>query len=59
MQSELVVQLVLQAVGPQMYGLQLVVTGAGQAPEPLQVAAEVATPLAQLAARHEVVFGAS
>ena len=54
-----VVQLVVQAVAPQMNGEQLVVTAAGQLPVPVQVAAAVATPPAQLAARQDVVAGAT
>jgi len=46
------VQLVLQAVAPQTYGLQLVVTSAGQEPAPSHDAAAVAVPAAQLAPRH-------
>jgi hypothetical protein len=54
-----VVQVVPQATAlPQMKGAQLVVTTAGQTPAPLQLAAAVSTPLAQLAARHDVVLGA-
>ena len=59
MQSVSAVQVVLQAVAPQMNGVQLVVVAAGQVPVPVQVAAAVATPLAQLAARQEVVAGAT
>jgi hypothetical protein len=46
------VQLVLQAVAPQTYGLQLAVTEAGHAPAPLQDAPAVAIPAAQLSVRH-------
>ena len=59
MQSVSAVQVVLQAVAPQMNGVQLVVVAAGQVPVPVQVAAAVATPLAQLAARQAVVAGAT
>jgi hypothetical protein len=45
----------LQAVGPQTYGLQLAVTGAGQDPAPSQEAESVATPPAQLASRQLMV----
>jgi hypothetical protein len=55
MQSVSTVQLVVQAVAPQMYGVQAVVLGAGQAPAPLQLAAAVAVPLLQLALRQELV----
>jgi hypothetical protein len=44
----------LHAVAPHTYGEQVVVTGAGQEPAPSQLAAAVAVPDAQLAARHEV-----
>jgi hypothetical protein len=54
-----VVQVVAHAVAPQMNGVQLVVTAAGHAPAPLQVAAAVATPLAQLAGRHDTVAAAT
>jgi len=53
------VQVVLQAVDPQTSGVQLCVTAVGQVPVPVQVAATVATPLVQLAARQEVVAGAT
>jgi hypothetical protein len=55
MQSPLLAQLVLHAVGPQMYGVQLVVV-AGQVPDPVQLAAAVWTPALQLAERHGVVL---
>jgi hypothetical protein len=55
MQSPSEAQTVLQAVAPQMYGLQEVVEGAGQAPAPLQLAAAVAVPEEQLAPRHWAV----
>jgi hypothetical protein len=55
MQSVSTVQLVLQAVAPQAYGVQAVVLGAGQEPAPLQLAAAVAVPLLQLALRQELV----
>jgi hypothetical protein len=45
-------QVVLQAVAPHAYGLQELVTGAGQEPAPLQLALAVATPAEQLAPRH-------
>ena len=51
-------QVVRQAVAPHTRGEHAVVTGAGHAPEALQLAAAVATPLAQLADRHEVVVAA-
>ena len=54
-----VVQLVVQVVPLQVNAPQLVVTAVGQAPAPLQVAAAVATPLVQLAARQDVVAGAT
>jgi hypothetical protein len=47
---------VLQAVGPHAYGLQVVVTGAGHAPAPSQLAAAVAVPLEQLALRQLVAL---
>jgi hypothetical protein len=59
MQSLSAAQVVLQAVGPQMYGVQFVVTPVGQLPAPLHVAAAVATPAVQLAPRHETVLGAT
>ena len=59
MQSVSAVQVVLQAVDPQTSGVQLCVTAVGQVPVPVQVAAAVATPLVQLAARQEVVAGAT
>jgi hypothetical protein len=46
----------LQAVGPHAYGLQVVVTGAGQAPAPSQSAAAVAVPAEQLAVLQPVVL---
>ena len=55
MQSLSAPQVVLQAVAPQTYGLHAEVTGAGQAPAPLQLAAAVAVPLEQLALRQLVV----
>jgi hypothetical protein len=58
-QSVSAAQVVLQAVPPQMNGVQVVVTAAGQAPAPLQVAAAMAVPLAQLAARQLTVAGAT
>jgi ribonuclease E len=58
MQSVSAPQVVLQAVAPQTSGVQLVVVAAGQLPAPSQLAAATATPLAQLAARHDVVAGA-
>src|SRR5579862_2231453 len=54
MQSALVVHESLHAVAPQTYAPHDVLTGAGQEPAPLQLAAAVATPFVQLAARHEV-----
>src|SRR4029079_16805698 len=59
MQSVSTAQEILQAVDPQTSGEQLVVTAAGQAPAPLQLAAAVATPFEQLAVRHDVVLGAT
>jgi hypothetical protein len=56
MQSVSVEQVVLHAVAPQTYGLQEVVTGAGQAPAPSQLAAAVAVPLEQVAVRQLVVL---
>jgi hypothetical protein len=56
MQSVSALHVVLQAVGPQTYGLQAVVTGAGQAPAPSQFAAAVAVPLEQLADLQLVVL---
>jgi hypothetical protein len=53
-QSLSTAQLDLHAVAPHAYGAQLVVDGAGQAPLPLHCAAAVATPAAQLGARHWV-----
>src|SRR4051812_35606574 len=52
MQSESTAQVVLQAVAPQAYGVHAVVDAAGHAPAPLQLAAAVAVPAAQLAPRH-------
>src|SRR5512140_2879659 len=54
MQSASAAQVVLQAVGPQMYGVQGTVTGAGHAPAPLQFAACVSIPALQLAKRQEL-----
>jgi hypothetical protein len=45
-------QVVLQAVAPQMYGLHDEVLGAGHEPAPLQFAEAVAVPEEQLALRH-------
>ena len=59
MQSVSALQVVLQAVAPQVSGAQLVGVGVAQAPAPLQLAAGVAKPLVQLAAAHTVVVGAS
>jgi len=56
-QSTSVEHVVPQAVPVQRYGAQAVTTAAGQLPMPSQVAAAVALPSAQLAARHEVVAG--
>ena len=58
-QSVSAAQVVLQAVAPQTSGAQVAVTAVGQAPLRLQLAAAVAVPLAQLAARQEVVAGAT
>lgn len=41
----------MHAVAPQTYGVHVCVDGAGQLPAPSQLAAAVATPLAQLALR--------
>src|SRR5581483_6783531 len=57
MQSLSALQVALHAVAPQTYGEQVVVTAAGQLPVPVQFAAAVATPLVQLALRHEEVLG--
>ena len=51
--------LVLHAVVPQVNGVQLVVTGAGQTPLPLQLVAAVARPAAQLAVTQTLVVGCS
>ncbi len=59
MQSVSAAHVSLHAVAPQTSGEQVWVATAGQAPAPLQLAASVATPLAQLAARHAVVAGAT
>jgi hypothetical protein len=48
------VQLARHAVAPQTYGLQAVVTGAGQLPAPSHEAAAVAVPLEHVAARQLV-----
>jgi hypothetical protein len=53
------VQVVLHAVAAHAYGEQVVVTGVGQAPAPSQLAAAVAVPPEQLAARHDVVVDAT
>ena len=54
-QSELAPQLVAQAVVPlHVNGVHIAVTTAGQAPAPLQPAARVSVPLAQLDARQLV-----
>jgi len=53
-----VVHELVQAVAPQMNGAQLAAVAVGQAPAPLQVAAAVAIPPEQLAARQLVVVGA-
>lgn len=52
MQSVSVAQELLHAFVPQTYGVQAVVTGAGQCPCPSQLAAAVCVPFAQLAPRH-------
>jgi hypothetical protein len=54
-----VVHVAVHAVAPQMNGAQLVVTTFGHAPMPVQFAATVATPAAQLAARHDTVGAAT
>jgi hypothetical protein len=56
MQSASAEQVVRHALTPQTYGLQVVVTGAGQAPTPSQFAAAVAVPAEQLALRQLVVL---
>jgi hypothetical protein len=58
-QFAVVVHETVQAVAPQMNGVQVVVMAVGQAPAPLQVAAAVAVLPEQLAARQEVVAGAT
>jgi hypothetical protein len=52
MQSALVVQMVLQAVGPQMKGVQELVAGVTQVPVPLQFDASCSVAVAQLCAMH-------
>src|SRR6185369_17820133 len=59
MQSVSAAQVVLHAVVPQVKGAQLVVTGAGQTPLPLQLAEAVATPAVQLAVVQTLVAGCS
>jgi hypothetical protein len=54
MQSVSTVQLALQAVAPQMYGVHAVVDDAGQVPVPLQLAALTAVPAEQVPARQPV-----
>ncbi len=54
MQSALEAHEVLHAVAPHKYAPHEAVTGDGHEPTPLQLAARVATPFVQLAARHEV-----
>ena len=54
MQSVSALQVVLQAVAPQTYGLHAEVTGAGHDPLPVQDAAAVAVPPEQLALRQLV-----
>ena len=55
-QPESAAHVVLQVVPEQMNGLQTCVCAEGQAAaEPVQLAAKVAIPLAQLAARHCVL----
>jgi hypothetical protein len=44
-------------VPEQVFGAQFTVCRAGQAPLPLQLAASVAVPPVQLAARHDVLAG--
>jgi hypothetical protein len=44
-----------QAVPEHVFGAQLTVWAAGQAPAPVQLAASVAVPLVQLAARQDVL----
>jgi hypothetical protein len=58
-QLALVTHDVVHALAPQMNGEQFAVATAGQAPVPVQLAAKVAMPLAQLAVRHDVVDDAS
>jgi hypothetical protein len=52
-QSASRVQPLAQAVGPHRFGAQGWVCGAGQRPDPSQLAPRVATPPVQLASRHE------
>jgi len=59
MQSVSSAQVVLHAVGPQVSGAHVVVTGAAHAPVPLQCETAVATPLLQLAAPHATVVAAT
>jgi hypothetical protein len=56
-QSASVAHIVPHAASTQRYGAQVATTAAGQLPMPSQVAAAVALPSAQLAARHAVVLG--
>jgi hypothetical protein len=58
MQSVSKLQLPLQAVAPQTNGVQLVVTGVAQAPDPVQKEAAVATPAVQDGATHITDGGA-
>jgi hypothetical protein len=46
-----------QMVPAQVFGAQVWVCSAGQPPLPSQLAASVAVPFVQLAARHDVVAG--
>jgi len=58
-QSVSAAHVVLHAIVPHANGAQLVVTGVGQTPLPLQLVAAVATPPVQLAATHTLVAGCS
>jgi hypothetical protein len=55
-QSPSPAQLVVHAVAPHTYGLQLVVVALGQVPAPVQEAAATATPAVQLASLQGVAF---
>jgi hypothetical protein len=53
-QSAVVAQVVLHAVGPQMYGLHIAVVAVPQVPVPLHVRDDVAVVTLQLGAAHWV-----